>query len=242
MERIQSASKIIAGLAILLAGFSLAAGAQATNFKDSFDQPFINEKWQVLNDSADMRALDSGKLSVVAQPGRLSNGTTKNLLLLREPLKAENADIDLTLQVDIQRYGDSWDKRTLGGITLFSSKDDYLIFYVVNFRGAYKSDSGPRVFFAKRQGGKSTPNISKQIGKMKIGVSSFHLRVEKRGYKYTAWVSTNGGKKWQRVATYAVFNKALKPGLFAVRGNQADEAIFEFDEFSVSTSGKGASK
>jgi len=112
----------------------------------------------------------------------------------------------------------------------------------VNFRGAYKSDSGPRVFFAKRQGGNGRKTVSQQLGKMKIGVSAFKLRIEKRGYKYTARASTDGGKKWIRIATFAVFNKPLRPGLFAVRGKEADEAIYEFDEFAITTPPDGGPK
>ena len=68
---------------------------------------------------------------------------------------------------------------------------------------------------------------------MKTGAFDFHLKIQKRSYKYTALASMDG-KKWTRIGTMAVLNAPLKPALFASRGAKADEVIYEFDHFSVS--------
>ena len=222
-------------LAAVLTAVGTGGGHAATViFDDDFGKPFINEAWQIRNDSADMRALDSGKLAIVTEPGSLSKGKAKNVLVLKDKLMAKNADISATLTVDIQDYGTSWASRVLGGIVLDSSKDNYLILYIVNFGANYKSDSGPVAVLAKRHNGTVRPYLSRRLAPMKKGPMAFHLRIEKRGYKYAGFASLDG-KKWQKLGTFGVLNKSFRPGLFALRGNRANEAIYEFDRFTVTS-------
>lgn len=225
-------SKILLTVTFLAFGFVNTGQASSVLFSDDFGKPFIDEAWQVRNDSPDMRALDSGMLAVVTEPGSLPKGKAKNVLTLKQALKEKNADVSVKLRVDIQEYGDSWSKRILGGVVLDDSKDNYLLLYIVNFRGAYQSSSGPHAILYKRQNGKGRPYMFRQLGTMKKGPIDFHLRLEKRNYRYTGFASLDG-KKWQRIGTFGVLNRSFKPGLFALRGNQAAEAIFEFDRFTV---------
>jgi len=215
-----------------LLGTSIAAADQKI-FEDSFDKQFLNAAWDIRNDSQDMRGLDDGRLAVVAQPGTLTKDSVKNFLVLKDSLVEKNADVTLKLRVDIQRYGGDWGTRAFGGIALHRDKNTYLILYITNFRAGYNSDSGPYAIFAKRQGGKTMPWLSKRLAAMKTGVFDFHLKIEKRSYKYTASASPDG-KKWTRIGTMAVLNTQLKPALFASRGAKADEVIYEFDHFSIS--------
>ena len=139
-----------------LLGTSIAAADQKI-FEDSFDKQFLNAAWDIRNDSEDMRGLDDGRLAVVAQPGTLTKDSVKNFLVLKDPLVEKNADVTLTLKVDIQRYGRNWGTRAFGGIALHQDKNRYLILYITNFKAGYNSDSGPYAIFAKRQGGKTMP-------------------------------------------------------------------------------------
>lgn len=222
----------------LLAALWLTAGgagighAASVLFSDDFDKPFLNEAWQIRNDSADMRALDAGMLAVVTEPGSLSKGKARNVLVLKKPLTEKNADVTVKLRVDIQEYGGDWSKRVLGGIVLDSSKNDYLILYIVNFQASYNSDSGPYAILAKRHNGKARPYLARRLTSMKKGPIDFHLRLEKRNYKYAGFASLDG-RKWQKLGTFGVLNKSFRPGLFALRGNNAAEAIYEFDRFTV---------
>lgn len=202
-------------------------------FEDGFDKQFLDSAWEIRNDGEDMRGLDDGRLAVVAQPGTLTKDTVRNFLVLQDPLTEKNADVDLKLRVDIQRYGGDWGARAYGGIALHQDKNRYLILYITNFKAGYKSDSGPYAIFAKRQGGKTKPWLGKRLAAMKTGPIDFHLKIEKRSYKYTARASLDG-RKWTRIGTMALLNTPLKPGLFASRGANADEVIYEFDHFSIS--------
>ena len=65
-----------------------------------------------------------------------------------------------------------------------------------------------------------------------MGEATAHFRIEKRGFKYTAFVSKNG-KKWIKIGTHALLGKTLRPGLFAIQGGKAVEAIVEFDRFEI---------
>ena len=215
-----------------LLGTSVAAADQEI-FAESFDKQFLSAAWDNRNDSEDMRGLDDGRLAVVAQPGTLTKDSVKNLLVLKDPLVEKNADVKLKLKVDIQRYGGDWATRAFGGIALHQDKNRYLILYITNFKAGYNSDSGPYAIFAKRQGGKTMPWLGKRLAAMKTGAFDFHLKIEKRNYKYTALASMDG-KKWTRIGTMAVLNAPLKLALFASRGAKADEVIYEFDHFSVS--------
>lgn len=199
---------------------------------ESFDGAFLADFWEVSNDSPDMRALDEGKLSIVTEPGNFSKGEVKNLMFVKDPLSARNADVVLKLEADIQEYGDGWNNRFFAGIALQPEVGTYLATYLTNFRASYNSDSGPYAIYSKDWKGRGRALMTAQMGAMKTGVAVMYLKIEKRGYKYTALASTDG-KKWRRVATYAMLNVTPKVGLFAFQHKDAAEAIVAFDDFKI---------
>lgn len=211
----------IAGALLSIGILNTAANADSVLFEDTFSKKFLSDKWQVQNDSADMRALDEGRLAIVTQPGSISKGTAKNILTYADPLSEKNADIAVKLRVDIQAYGSNWGNRIFGGLTLHNSKTDYMLLYITNIRGAYRSGSGSYAVLTKTQNGKLRPLLMTRLAEMKVGAKDYYLRIEKRDYKYSAMASLDG-RKWRRVGTFALLNKKLHPGLFATRGVQAD--------------------
>jgi len=184
----------IAGALLSIVILNTAANADSVLFEDTFSKKFLSDKWQVQNDSADMRALDEGRLAIVTQPGSISKGTAKNILTYADPLSEKNADIAVKLWVDIQAYGSNWGNRIFGGLTLHNSKTE---------------------------NGKLRPLLMTRLAEMKVGAKDYYLRIEKRNYKFLAMASLDG-RKWRRVGTFALLNKKLHPGLFATRGAQAD--------------------
>ncbi|MGB0576443.1 MAG: hypothetical protein ACPGPC_09865 [Alphaproteobacteria bacterium] len=184
----------IAGALLSIGILNTAANADSVLFEDTFSKKFLSDKWQVQNDSADMRALDEGRLAIVTQPGSISKETAKNILTYADSLSEKNADIAVKLRVDIQAYGSNWGNRIFGGLTLHNSKTENV---------------------------KLRPLLMTRLAEMKVGDKDYYLRIEKRNYKYSAMVRLDG-RKWRRVGTFALLNKKLHPGLFATRGAQAD--------------------
>ncbi|MHA1114146.1 MAG: hypothetical protein ACTSRY_06535, partial [Alphaproteobacteria bacterium] len=176
--------------------------------------------------------LDSGKLVVVTEPGSLSKGTAKNLLRYPDPIAEKDYDIALSFTADIQDYGGDGTKRIFAGLTLQDATGNAIQFYIANVQAGYNSDSGPYAYFGKRQGGKYVPWIQAQLSRKKTGPIDFHLRIEKRRFKYTGFASLDGDK-WVKLGTHALLGKTLTPGLFANRGDKATEAIVEFDSFDI---------
>jgi hypothetical protein len=230
---------MLTGFRIALTTFAICSGVlwhgalgAKTLFEETFNQAFLGDGWEVRNDSPDMRALDEGMLSVVTEDGNFAKGEVKNLLTVKESLKAKNADITLRFSIDIQEYGGSWDKRSLAGIAVEHGTGSYLSAYITNFGASYNSDSGPYAIFGKSWKGRDTPMLSTQLMGMKTGVIPFFIRLEKRAYKYTMRASLDG-QKWLRVGTFALLNVQPKLSLFAFRHAEAGEAIVAFDEFRV---------
>lgn len=206
-------------------------------FEDDFDAAFLNEAWDILGDSADNRTLSDGKFVAITEPGSLSTNTAKNVLLYKDKIEERNYDVSVKLTADYQAYGgtygDSPDVRTNAGLILHESKDNFLTLHLVNLKTGYSDKTGPYAFFVKRHRAKESKPLKLMLrGGAPLGEATAHFRIEKRGFKYTAFVSKNG-KKWIKIGTHALLGKTLRPGLFAIQGGKAVEAIVEFDRFEI---------
>lgn len=204
-------------------------------FRDDFDQPFLNESWEVIRDDASNRGLAGGKFALVTLPGSLSAGTAKNVLLYKDAIKERNYEVTAEIAADYQEYGENSIRvnATAGGIVLHQSKDNFIALYLVNQAGGYRSSTGPFAYLVKRQNGKTAKPLSLQLGKNgPLGVTKATLRIEKRAFKYTGLVSLDG-KKWKKIGTFALLGKTLKPGLFASADKNAVEAVIEVDSFEI---------
>jgi len=204
-------------------------------FRDDFDQPFLNEAWEVGKDDPDNRSLENGKFVLVTLPGDLSKDTVKNMLLYKDAIKERNYEVSAEIAADYQAYGESGIAKsaTAGGIVLHQSKDNFIALYLVNKLGGYRSHTGPFAYLVKRQNGKTAKPLALQLDKNGLlGVANATLRIEKRGFKYTALVRYKG-KKWKKIGTFALLGKTLKPGIFASADRNAVEAVIEVDSFEI---------
>lgn len=69
-------------------------------FVENFDGPGLKDGLRILNDNADARVLDSGKLTVVTVPGSITKNTLKNMIVYEGP--AAKADFDVTADVALE--------------------------------------------------------------------------------------------------------------------------------------------
>lgn len=206
-------------------------------FEDDFNTAFLDEAWTVQGDSADNRTLSDGRYVTITESGFLANGSAKNVLLYKNTIKERNYDVSASMAPDYQAYGgtygDSASVRTKAGIVLYQSKENFVTLHLSNVLGGYRSKTGPYAYFVKRQRGKESKALQLQLGRDgPLGPFKVHLRIEKRGFKYTAFVSRDANK-WTKIGTHALLGKTLRPGLFATQGRDAAETIVEFDRFEI---------
>lgn len=206
-------------------------------FEDDFDAAFLKEDWTVIGDSPDERTLTDGKFVVITEAGSFAKENIKNALLYKAPIAEKNYDVSLSLDMDIQAYGnvygDSPAVRTNAGIVLHQSKDFLISLHVASIKASYNTETGPYAIFVKRQKGKNSKALSAMlVGNAPRGPAKAHLRIEKRGFKYTGFYSLDG-EKWSKLGTHALLGKKLTPGLYANQGKDAVESIVEFDRFEI---------
>lgn len=206
-------------------------------FEDAFDAKFLDSAWDVSGDSADGRALADGNFVLVTEAGTLAKNTAKNVLLYKDKIAEKNYDVVASLAADYQAYGgaygDAPNVRTEAGIVLHESKDNFVTLHLANIKGGYAKETGPFAVFTRRSKGKNAKPLSLQLRRnAPLGVTGARLKIEKRGFKYTAFASLDG-KKWIKIGTHALFGKTLRPGIYATRGSKAAEAIIEFDRFEI---------
>ena len=202
-------------------------------FEDDFDTAKLKPDWTLVGDAPDSRTLADGNFVLVTEPGAPEADKAQNMLLYKAPIAEKNYDVSLAMSIDIQSYRSDKAYWTRSGIILHQSKDVLISLHVANAGGAYQSSTGPWAIFTKRTSGKTSKPLQVQLGRSgPVGELGFHLRLEKRGFKYTGFVSLDG-EKWSKIGTHALLGKKLTPGLFAYRGDKAVEAVTKFDRFEI---------
>lgn len=200
-------------------------------FVENFDGPGLKDGLRVLNDSPDGRVLDGGKLTMVTGPGSINRNTLKNMIVYEGPAAAADYDVTADLAMEL-RPGAPYQIRHAAGLMLFrlDNRTDRLALYVFG-RGEGDGDRY-RASFSKIAGGKQQPNKAVALGRLGKK-QAFFLKVEKRGFKYTAYVKPAGAKKWTTVGNQSFLGRKLVPGLYTWRHQTAPEVLVEFDKFQV---------
>lgn len=199
-------------------------------FVENFDGPGLKDGLRILNDNPDGRALDAGKLTVVAGPGSVTRKTLKNIILYEGPAAA--GDYDVILDLAVEFTAGPFQTHQSAGLMLFRPEklQDRLVLYIFG-RGQGDGDR-LRAAFSKILGGKEQP--PQIIPLARIGKKqTFTMKVEKRGFKYTAWLKPAGAKKWIAVGNQSFLGKKLVPGFYAWRANNRPEALVEFEKLQV---------
>lgn len=204
-------------------------------FIEEFDKTFLSEDWDIVNDNSDGRVLEDGIFYIISAPGSFSKESVQNMLLYNKPIEQKNYEVVTKFKVPLTNYGNSADGQQWNGLIFYANKDNIIGLVVHGFYGYFTGGSGNARLaqFFKIQGGKWATSFNTPVYRGKnTDLQPYYLKIEKKKFKYTAYYSTDG-QKWNKIGTIAILGKKLKPGIFAVRGNNAQEVVVEFDSFRI---------
>jgi hypothetical protein len=118
----------------------------------------------------------------------------------------------------------------MAGLILYADKDNFL-YLVPKARIDY--DRKTRLFFIKSSKGEAAPEVFYDLTCK--NPDTYQLKIEKRNYKYTAFVGVQDEKgfEWKEIGNYTVLGKTLYPGIVAFREEKAKEVTTEFESFKI---------
>lgn len=125
-------------------------------------------------------------------------------------------------------YPGSSNKTSWVGIVLYLDKDNSLNIPVTG----YCCGDRRRVQFSKLAKGKWLPGYEFKVGGPDKNQLTYYLKVERRSFTYTAYVSEDGAE-WNKVGLHKVLGKNFSPGLFSVRHPGALETTTSFEWFEI---------
>ncbi len=199
-------------------------------FKEDFNDEFLSDVWEVKNDNPDGRVIDDGKLQIITMPGGLEKEKTQNLIAYDKEIPAKNWDAIVKVSIPITSYGR---RNSQGaGLALIQDKDNFLLLVVTSSWSAHWGGDYILARFWNRRSGQWVPELNHGISKPNTRPVTYYLKIEKRGFKYTAYYSLDE-KKWAKVGTHAALGKHFKPALWAERWGSSTETIAEFDWFTL---------
>lgn len=203
-------------------------------FVEEFDQPFLGEDWEILNDTPDNRTLEDGIFYVIASPGEFVKGSVQNMLIYSKPIGAKNYEVLTKFKASLTDYESIWfEGQQWVGLVFYGDKNTLLALVVRSeYNYQYRGGRTRGALFYKTKEGKSVSESEVFLGGKDFNPYIYYLKVQKHGFKYTGYVSTDG-QKWQEVGTLSMLGKKLRPGIFAVRGSKAREFVAEFDSFKI---------
>ena len=205
-------------------------------FEDDFSGPYLNEAWQVLNDDPDTRVLEDGQLSIFTGVGSFTDETVPNLISYNAPIAEKNYDIitKITIDATLADYDRYWSYGAISfGLRLAQSPTDDL---QLGLALAYTVDHGGNKYafgyFGKNKNGKWGNSFSENLQRSKDGLATFYLRLEKRNYKYTGYISLDQ-EEWNKLGTILLLGKNLKPQIYATTPKNFHEIVVSFDDFKI---------
>ena len=201
-------------------------------YSEEFNNPALPVEWVVVNEDPEGKIIDKGMLTIVTAPGDPAKDTAKNLLLYKKEGLPENYEVIARYKTDVKGYYSNYSiwEAQLVGLILYLDKDNFM-YLVSRARLAY--DQGTRMFFVKYAKGEQAPEIYFDLACPNPG--TFDVKIEKRGFKYTAYVGVQGEKGfgWKEIGNYTVLGKNFYPGIIAFRMEDAKEVAAEFDSFKI---------
>ena len=203
-------------------------------FVEEFNDPFLSEAWEVVNDDPNGRVLDEGKFMVITGVGGLDQGTVSNMLLYNGEIPGKDYAVTTKFTTSIIPNPGYPGTSQWAGLIFYLDKDNYIALAVwgQEYHAHIRS-----VGFFKRQGGEDAPLLNVGIGGTTKDAVTYLLKIERRKHKYTAYYydpkAKEGEGEWKEVGTLAMLGKKLRPGLFAYRVGAAVEVVTEFDSFKI---------
>ncbi len=199
-------------------------------FVENFGGPGLKDGLRIVNDDAGGRAISGGKLTIVAGPGSITSKTLKNIVIYEGP--AAQSDYDVTLDVGMDFTSGPFQTHQSVGMMLFqpAKPQDRLVIYIVG-RGKGDGDRY-RAKFSKISGGNELPGSTVSLGSTGKH-SRYSMRIEKRGFEYTAYAKAAGAKDWTKIGNQSFLGRDLVPGFYAWRAGNRPEALVEIERFSV---------
>ena len=207
---------------------------------DQFEEPFLSEKWDVVNEDPDSMFIDEGFLIAINMIGsaQTKEGTNiTNMLLFKDKLP-KNYEVVTGFTTEATNFThNNFRNNQWSGIVFYKDKKNIMGFAVQGAFGTYgQLTFNNEAIMFKYQGGKYIKPLTKTIyktpRKKPNGEKDFYLKVRKKKFKYTSFFSTDG-KKWTEVGSVTILGKGFRPGIAAWRNKSAVETVTNFDYFKV---------
>ncbi len=202
---------------------------QTVFFRDDFDGEALQEHWQVFKKDDEVALVADGYYNVISQPG------LKNSALLNVQLP-KNYQITLRLTTEIKNLA-TWRTQRVGMSLFEADKDDFAEF--TNGKNGLFLEIGSidtwkviRLAFRKKFRGKFVPASVIEPYKGTTEERPYFLRIEKKGFNYTAYFSPDG-RKWRKVGVHRFLGKKFKVGIYATRHKDARESLTKFDWIEI---------
>jgi len=193
-------------------------------FRDDFNDEFLSDAWAIKNANADGMIIDEGALNILTMPGGLSDNKAQNVIIYDK--KIDNANYNVLTEVSTDILSDNGNYGQNVGLAMIQDKDNYLILVI---RGTYYYNNREILFYMVRSGKDLPPTVA---GLPKAsGPATYHLKIEKKKYKYTALYSLDGAK-WIKLGTQVALGKKFKPAMVAVR-NKGQETMAKFNWIEI---------
>ncbi|NOX38944.1 MAG: VWA domain-containing protein [Alphaproteobacteria bacterium] len=226
-----------AALKTALADIFRGLSAPKVVFRDDFGGDYLGDAWNLLEPDADAAVLDEGKFIVLNAVGDLSQ-TTKNLLVLGQPVDLKNYEIVTEFSTAFvenlvwYKRGDMREGAAVG-LYLYTDQDNFVrVNLTFDSRGLYP---GVHASFAKYTGGKAPKAFERTMFNPSdwLEPQTYRLKIRREGRNYTGFYFNFDKSEWVELGTYKVLKSKFRPALFAFRGNNSKEHTTEFDWFEV---------
>jgi len=212
-------------------GTQAAAQPKTTRvlFRDDFNGNSLSEKWQLRNPDPDAMTVDGGVLYLLSEPGDWQAENVHNLLTYVDAGSLpRNWNAVTRFSTEVLDYPGGGNEASWVGIVLYLDKDNHLD---IPITGHCCSDRRS-AHFSKMSKGRAVPGYEIKLGGLIKKPVNYYLKLEKRGFSYTAYVSEDG-LDWQKIGTHKFLGKKFAPGLFSVRHSRAVETTSAFDWFEI---------
>ncbi|MBT3880645.1 MAG: VWA domain-containing protein [Candidatus Scalindua sp.] len=198
-------------------------------FRDDFDGESLSKGWNIVNQNEEAMVMEDGLLYLISEPGEWKKESVHNLILYTDTQSLPKKwNIVTKLTTEVLQYPGTSDITSWVGIVLYLDKENCLNIPVTG----YCCSDRRRVQFSKYAKGKWLPGYEFKVGGPDKNQLTYFLKVERRSFTYTAYVSKDGAD-WKKVGSHKALGKNYTPGLYSVRHPEALETTTSFDWFEI---------
>jgi len=198
-------------------------------FHDDFNGDSLSGRWKLNNPDADAMTLDDGMLYLLSEPGDWKSASIKNKLTYADAhALPRNWNAMVKFSTEVLNYPGSGNETSWVGMVLYLDPDNHMD---ISIAGHCCGDRRS-AHFSKMAKGNSLPGYELKVGGLSKQSLVYYLKLEKRGFSYTAYFSGDG-RKWEKIGVHKFLGKNFAPGLFSVRHSRALETTTAFDWFEI---------